>query len=82
MTNTSKLASVVLHSSVNTTIMLVDVMVKKKVVTPGEGAAMLLQYADGMNDDAEKVGIDAQIKPLIDHVHAKIEQLQSLNKSG
>ncbi|MBA8843984.1 hypothetical protein FHW02_002036 [Ochrobactrum sp. RH1CCR137] len=82
MDKSSQLAVVLLHSSVNTTIMLIDVMVTKKVVTPGEGAAMLLQYADRMNEDAEKVGIDAQIKPLIDHVLAKIEQLQSLNKSG
>lgn len=81
MDKTPQLAILLLHSSVNTTIMLIDVMVAKNVVPPGEGAAMLLQYADSMNEDAEKVGIDAQIKPLIDHVHAKIEQLQSLNRS-
>lgn len=82
MDNSSTLATVLIHSTVNTTIMLVDVMVTKKVVTPSEGAAMLLQYADSMNEDAEKVGIHALIKPLIDYVHAKIDQLQSLNRSG
>ena len=79
---TSQLAVVLLHSSVNTTIMLIDVMVTKKVATPNEGAAMLLQYADSLQEDTEKVGIDVQIKPLIDQVHTKIGQLQSLNKSG
>ena len=79
MQNVEALTVLLLHSSVSTTVMLVDTMVAKKVLSSGEGAATLLKYADDMQEDAEKVGVGDQIKPLIDFVHSKIEHLQSLS---
>ncbi|GAA5663408.1 hypothetical protein Brsp07_01886 [Brucella sp. NBRC 14130] len=80
MDNMPRLAALLLHSSVNTTIMLVDAMFVKNVVSAGEAAAMLLEYSDRLQEDAENLGIDAHIQPHIDQVHAKIEHLRSFKK--
>lgn len=72
------LSAVLLHSHVNTTVMLIDSMVAKKVFSPGEGAAMMLKFADELQDDAEKAGVLDVVKPLVSYVHENIANLNAL----
>lgn len=82
MENLTGLNAAILHSSVNTTIMLVDVMVIKEILSPSEGATMLKQYADRLSDDAAKVGASNVLFPFIQLAHNKIAQLNSLQHHG
>jgi len=58
--------------------MLVDALVAKKVFSPGEGAAMMLKFADELQDDAEKADLSDVVKPLVSYVHENIASLNAL----